>query len=127
MLSTRRTHRYCGLSKREHIGALSHEHILPLFACIHTPFADFFVTQLCPRILLVSLLRTTRGVVYLFIYLFHFPDYGNKHCLQSLSFVLRNHRRRGLTYPSFEGSAPSDVLGCYMKLDSYEDSSTFFI
>ncbi|KAF7365769.1 CAMK/CAMK-unique protein kinase [Mycena venus] len=28
--------------------SLSHEHILTLFACIHTPTTAFFVTQLCP-------------------------------------------------------------------------------
>ncbi|KAJ7644747.1 kinase-like domain-containing protein [Roridomyces roridus] len=27
---------------------LSHEHILPLFAAVHVPTHDFFVTQLCP-------------------------------------------------------------------------------
>ncbi|KAJ6624431.1 kinase-like domain-containing protein [Mycena sp. CBHHK59/15] len=27
--------------------ALSHEHVLPLFAAVHTPRADFLVTQLC--------------------------------------------------------------------------------
>ncbi|KAF9235656.1 kinase-like domain-containing protein [Melanogaster broomeanus] len=28
--------------------SLNHEHILPLFAAEHTPYADFFVTLLCP-------------------------------------------------------------------------------
>ncbi|KAJ7149243.1 kinase-like domain-containing protein, partial [Mycena crocata] len=37
--------------------ALSHEHILPLFACIHTPSADFFVTQLCPAGSLFDIMR----------------------------------------------------------------------
>ncbi|KAJ7205275.1 kinase-like domain-containing protein, partial [Mycena pura] len=36
---------------------LSHEHILPLFACIHTPTADFFVTQLCPAGSLFDVMR----------------------------------------------------------------------
>ncbi|KAF8194401.1 kinase-like domain-containing protein [Mycena galopus ATCC 62051] len=37
--------------------ALSHEHILPLFACIHTPTTDFFVTQLCPAGSLFDIMR----------------------------------------------------------------------
>ncbi|KAJ6527182.1 kinase-like domain-containing protein, partial [Mycena capillaripes] len=37
--------------------SLSHEHILPLFACIHTPTADFFVTQLCPAGSLFDIMR----------------------------------------------------------------------
>ncbi|CAK5284516.1 unnamed protein product [Mycena citricolor] len=36
---------------------LSHEHILPLFACVHTPTADCFVTQLCPGGSLFDVLR----------------------------------------------------------------------
>ncbi|KAF7365676.1 CAMK/CAMK-unique protein kinase [Mycena venus] len=37
--------------------SLSHEHILPLFACIHTPTTDFFVTQLCPAGSLFDIMR----------------------------------------------------------------------
>ncbi|KAJ7162864.1 kinase-like domain-containing protein [Mycena filopes] len=37
--------------------SLSHEHILPLFACIHMPTADFFVTQLCPAGSLFDIMR----------------------------------------------------------------------
>ncbi|KAJ7659865.1 kinase-like domain-containing protein, partial [Mycena rosella] len=37
--------------------ALSHEHVLPLFACIHLPTADFFVTQLCPAGSLFDIMR----------------------------------------------------------------------
>ncbi|KAJ7480604.1 kinase-like domain-containing protein, partial [Mycena latifolia] len=37
--------------------ALSHEHILPLFACVHTPTVDFFVTQLCPAGSLFDIMR----------------------------------------------------------------------
>jgi serine/threonine protein kinase len=28
--------------------SLSHEHILPLFSAVHTPYADFFITLYCP-------------------------------------------------------------------------------
>ncbi|KAJ6555004.1 kinase-like domain-containing protein [Mycena vulgaris] len=37
--------------------SLSHEHILPLFACIHMPTVDFFVTQLCPAGSLFDIMR----------------------------------------------------------------------
>ncbi|KAJ7071649.1 kinase-like domain-containing protein, partial [Mycena amicta] len=37
--------------------SLSHEHILPLFAAIHTPTHDFFVTQLCPAGSLFDIMR----------------------------------------------------------------------
>ncbi|KAJ7258785.1 kinase-like domain-containing protein, partial [Mycena haematopus] len=37
--------------------SLSHEHILPLFACIHSPKMDFFVTQLCPAGSLFDIMR----------------------------------------------------------------------
>ncbi|KAJ7046402.1 kinase-like domain-containing protein, partial [Mycena alexandri] len=37
--------------------SLSHEHILPLFACLHTPTADLFVTQLCPAGSLFDIMR----------------------------------------------------------------------
>ncbi|KAF7292589.1 CAMK/CAMK-unique protein kinase [Mycena indigotica] len=36
---------------------LSHEHILPLFATVHTPQNDFFVTQLCPAGSLFDIMR----------------------------------------------------------------------
>ncbi|KAK7001806.1 kinase-like domain-containing protein [Favolaschia claudopus] len=37
--------------------SLSHEHILPLFAYIHIPTLDFFVTQLCPAGSLFDIMR----------------------------------------------------------------------
>ncbi|KAF8838907.1 kinase-like protein [Paxillus ammoniavirescens] len=37
--------------------SLSHEHILPLFSVEHTPYADFFVTLLCPAGSLFDILR----------------------------------------------------------------------
>ncbi|KAK7050547.1 kinase-like domain-containing protein [Favolaschia claudopus] len=37
--------------------SLSHEHILPLFAYIHIPTIDFFVTQLCPAGSLFDIMR----------------------------------------------------------------------
>ncbi|KAJ6455476.1 kinase-like domain-containing protein [Mycena sanguinolenta] len=37
--------------------SLSHEHILPLFACIHSATTDFFVTQLCPAGSLFDIMR----------------------------------------------------------------------
>ncbi|KAF7357364.1 CAMK/CAMK-unique protein kinase [Mycena sanguinolenta] len=37
--------------------SLSHEHILPLFACIHSATIDFFVTQLCPAGSLFDIMR----------------------------------------------------------------------
>ncbi|KAJ6468006.1 kinase-like domain-containing protein, partial [Mycena vitilis] len=37
--------------------ALSHEHVLPLFACVHTPQTTFFVTQLCPAGSLFDIMR----------------------------------------------------------------------
>ncbi|KAJ7898002.1 hypothetical protein B0H14DRAFT_2557513 [Mycena olivaceomarginata] len=37
--------------------SLSHEHILPLFACVHSPTVDFFVTQLCPAGSLYDIMR----------------------------------------------------------------------
>ncbi|KAF7331391.1 CAMK/CAMK-unique protein kinase [Mycena kentingensis (nom. inval.)] len=37
--------------------SLSHEHILPLFAAIHTPTTDFFITQLCPAGSLFDIMR----------------------------------------------------------------------
>ncbi|KAJ7648221.1 kinase-like domain-containing protein [Mycena polygramma] len=37
--------------------SLSHEHILPLFACVHTPSTTFFVTQLCPAGSLFDIMR----------------------------------------------------------------------
>ncbi|KAF9219135.1 kinase-like protein [Gyrodon lividus] len=37
--------------------SLSHEHILPLFSVEHTPYADFFVTLLCPLGSLFDILK----------------------------------------------------------------------
>ncbi|KAJ3561300.1 hypothetical protein NP233_g10274 [Leucocoprinus birnbaumii] len=37
--------------------SLSHEHILPLFAAVHTSYADFFVTLLCPAGSLYDILQ----------------------------------------------------------------------
>ncbi|KAH7885071.1 kinase-like domain-containing protein [Phlebopus sp. FC_14] len=37
--------------------SLSHEHILPLFSVEHTPYADFFVTLLCPAGSLFDILK----------------------------------------------------------------------
>lgn len=36
---------------------LSHEHILPLFSAVHTPYADFFVTLFCPAGSLFDILK----------------------------------------------------------------------
>lgn len=38
-------------------GSLSHEHIIPLFAAVHTSYADFFVTLFCPAGSLYDILR----------------------------------------------------------------------
>jgi len=37
--------------------SLSHEHILPLFSAVHTSYADFFVTLLCPAGSLYDILQ----------------------------------------------------------------------
>ena len=36
---------------------LSHEHILPLFSAVHTPYADYFFTLLCPAGTLFDILQ----------------------------------------------------------------------
>jgi MAP/microtubule affinity-regulating kinase len=38
-------------------GSLSHEHILPLFATVHSSYADFFVTLFCPAGSLYDILQ----------------------------------------------------------------------
>jgi len=37
--------------------SLSHEHILPLFSAVHTPYADCFITLLCPAGSLFDILK----------------------------------------------------------------------
>ncbi|CAL1713717.1 unnamed protein product [Somion occarium] len=43
--------------ERQVWSSLNHEHILPLFSSLHTPYADFFVTLYCPAGSLFDILK----------------------------------------------------------------------
>ncbi|KAI0072197.1 kinase-like protein, partial [Panus rudis PR-1116 ss-1] len=43
--------------ERQVWSSLSHEHILPLFSSLHTPYADFFITLYCPAGSLFDILK----------------------------------------------------------------------